>query len=251
MKKFISFSGGVESTAMCLLYGKGATAIFADTGAEHAKMYERLDYVENMLKVYHDGDFDLVRIKASSSLTGYIKKTLFFPSPLARFCTRMFKIEPIDKYLEQYPNCTLMIGLNADEADNRTGNYLKGKNINYTYPLIEDNHDRDFCYELLKSHGLEPNFPAYMERGGCKYCPFKAKKEYAAMVHFAPEEIAEVMELEEAIQDKRNKYFRIRANMPRMREFIEIEKNNLFGAEITDHYKQSEQHKSCGVFCHR
>jgi PP-loop superfamily ATP-utilizing enzyme len=28
MKRFISFSGGVESTTMCILYGKGATAIW-------------------------------------------------------------------------------------------------------------------------------------------------------------------------------------------------------------------------------
>jgi hypothetical protein len=34
MKKFISLSAGVESTTMCLLYGKGATAIFSDAGDE-------------------------------------------------------------------------------------------------------------------------------------------------------------------------------------------------------------------------
>lgn len=37
MKKhrYIAFSGGVESTTMCLLYGKGATAIFSDTVSKH------------------------------------------------------------------------------------------------------------------------------------------------------------------------------------------------------------------------
>ena len=62
MKKFISFSGGVESTTMCLLYGKGATAIWCDTGAEHKEMYNRIDKVEKYLKEYHKGDFSLVRI---------------------------------------------------------------------------------------------------------------------------------------------------------------------------------------------
>jgi len=37
MKRFIAFSGGVESTAMCLLYGKGATAVFTDTGNKHPR----------------------------------------------------------------------------------------------------------------------------------------------------------------------------------------------------------------------
>ena len=110
MKRFISFSGGVESTAMCLLYGKGATAIFCDTGSEHKKMYERLNYVENMIKTFHCGDFELVRIKPSKvykgvkydSLTEYIKAAKYFPSGQRRFCTADFKIKPIDDFLKQF-----------------------------------------------------------------------------------------------------------------------------------------------------
>ena len=49
-KRFISFSGGVESTTMCILFGKGAKAIWCDTGAEHEEMYERIDFVEAKLK---------------------------------------------------------------------------------------------------------------------------------------------------------------------------------------------------------
>lgn len=258
MKRFISFSGGVESTAMCLLYGKGATAIFCDTGSEHSQMYKRLDYVENMLKVYHNGDFELVRIKPSktykgeeyNSLTDYIKATNYFPSARRRFCTADFKIKPIDTFLAQYDAVELLIGLNADETD-RKGNHLNGKNITYRYPLIEDGYDRDFCLDLLETYNLHPNFPAYMSRGGCKFCFFKSKKEYRAMVHLAPEEIQEVAELEESIQDKRNKYFRIKKNMPKMSQFIELEKNNIFG-DNSDYYEtENDDSPSCGVFCHR
>jgi 3'-phosphoadenosine 5'-phosphosulfate sulfotransferase (PAPS reductase)/FAD synthetase len=258
MQKYISFSGGVESTAMCLLYGKGATAIFADTGAEHKKMYERLDYIEQMLKVYHNGDFEVIRIKANvkskgiyvDSLTDYIKRMNYFPSPRFRFCTGKFKIEPIDNFLSDKGEVQLMIGLNYDEKDSRVGNYLKGKNIEYKYPLVDDKHDRDYCQDLLEHYGLEPNFPAYMERGGCKYCPFKSKKEYRAMVHLAIDEIEEVSDLEESIQDNRNKFFRIKSDMPSIRNFIDIEKHNLFGNQ-SKFYTNSDEHKSCGVFCHR
>lgn len=258
MKTFISFSGGVESTAMCLLYGKGATAIFCDTGAEHKKMYERLDYVENMLKVYHNGDFELVRIKPSriykgveyNSLEDFIKASNYFPSAQRRFCTADFKIKPIDNYLSQFDNVELLIGLNTDEKD-RKGNHLKGENITYRYPLIEDDYDRDFCLELLKSYNLHPNFPPYMARGGCKFCFFKSKKEYRAMVHLAPNEIEEVAELEEAIQDKRGNFYRIKRDMPKIREFIEIEKNNIFGDNSIYYDVDTERSPSCGVFCHR
>ena len=70
MKRFISFSGGVESTTMCILYGKGATAIWCDTGAEHDEMYERIDYCEKRLKEIHNGDFELIRLKASVMVKG-------------------------------------------------------------------------------------------------------------------------------------------------------------------------------------
>jgi hypothetical protein len=43
---------------MCLLYGKGATAIFCDTGDEHKELYERLDFLENAFKEIND-DRDL------------------------------------------------------------------------------------------------------------------------------------------------------------------------------------------------
>ena len=47
MNKFIAFSGGVESSTMCVLFGDNADAIFADTGFEHELIYKRIDLVEN------------------------------------------------------------------------------------------------------------------------------------------------------------------------------------------------------------
>lgn len=258
--KYIAFSGGVESTTMCLLYGKGATAIFTDTGAEHEVMYERIDYIENMLKEIHDGDFELLKIRASvkipkqdkrvDNLLDYIFEAKFLPGRRERFCTRLFKIEAMDKFLQDKGACELMIGLNHDEAESRDGNLAKLENVRYTYPLVEDKITRYQCLEKLKMYGLEPNFPAYMSRGGCICCPFKRKKEYAAMVHLAPDEIDIVAKIEKAVQDKRGKFFRIRDNMPDMRTFIQTEKQNLFG-DLTKFYVNDEDIYSCGVFCHR
>jgi hypothetical protein len=258
MNKFISFSGGVESTAMCLLYGKGATAIFCDTGSEHKEMYKRLDYVEQMLKEYHEGDFEMVRIKPTkkykgkeyNSLTNFILAANYFPSARRRFCTVDFKIKPIDDYLSKFESVELFIGLNADEKD-RTGNHLKGKNITYRYPLIEDDFDRQYCLDLLEIYNLHPNFPPYMNRGGCKFCFFKSKKEYRAMVHLAPDEIKEVAEIENSIQDNRGKFFRIKNDMPKIEDFIKIEENNLFGNNSRYYENDDDKSPSCGVFCHR
>lgn len=262
MKKYISFSGGVESTTMCILWGGEATPIFCDTGSEHAEMYKRIDFVEQRLKKLHGNDFKVLRIKANvnsqkynrsfSSLTDYVKTFKYLPSQLSRFCTRLFKIEPIDKFLSSQGNCELMIGLNVDEEDSREGNKELQDNVNYTYPLVDKELSREDCIDILTTYGLNPEFPPYMDRGGCMFCPFKSKKEYAAMVHFAPEEAYQIAEIEETIQDARGKHYRIRQNMPRFRDFISIEQNNIFGKEaIKQCYKKTDKRKSCGIFCHR
>ena len=256
MDKYIAFSGGVESRTMALLYGKGATAIFTDTGSEHEALYAKLDEVEKRLIEIHDGDFRLIRIRASvdclgekvDSVEGYALKSAFLPGKRERWCTRLFKIEPMDLFLADKGGCTLMIGLNADEE--REGNFGLLSNVNYSCPLQDDGLTRDACINLLRANKIEPNFPAYMQRGGCFFCPFKSKKEFAAMVHLVPNEIEKVRILEENVQDKRNKYFRIRQNMPKMAEFIAIEKNNLFG-DLSEFYTDSDEQYSCGVFCHR
>ena len=257
MKRFIAFSGGVESTAMCLLYGKGATAVFTDTGSEHAEMYRRIDYAENVLTEIHGGDFRLIRLRASvkakgetvGTLTEYVDRMRFFPSGGDRYCTRIFKIAPLDAFLKSHGEAELLIGLNADETD-REGNYGLLANVQYKYPLQDDGYTRQDCIEILEKHSLKPDFPAYMRRGGCIFCPFKSRKEYAAMVHLAFAEIDLVRVLEEKAQDVRGKYYRIRQNMPALRDFIEIEKNNLFG-DLAPYYDAGEEQYSCGVFCHR
>lgn len=257
MKKFIAFSGGVESTTMALLYGKGATAVFTDTGSEHAEMYRRIDHVEKVLMQHHNGNFKLIRLRASvtakgekvESLTGYVIRMRFFPSGGDRYCTRLFKIAPLDAYLKSQGECKLLIGLNADETD-REGNYGLLANVHYKYPLMEAGYTRQDCVDILTQNGLMPDFPAYMRRGGCIFCPFKSKKEYKAMVHLSPDEINLVAELEKSCQDVRGKYYRIKQDMPPMAEFIQNEKNNLFG-DLAPYYDAGDEQFSCGVFCHR
>ena len=251
-KKFIAFSGGVESTTMCVLFGKSANAIFADTGYEHKEIYERIDLVENWCRKFHRPDFKIHRIrnKEHDSLISYIEKAKFYPNFQARYCTRMFKIEPIDEFLEQYKNegCELMIGLNADEIDQRTGNHGNKPFVEYSYPLADNNISRAGCIEILKKVDLYPNFPVYMKRGGCVGCYYKSKNEYIAMALLAPDEFSIVEELEKRIQDKRKEFFSILqgTTMQQIRERAEM---SLFKPE--EMYAAINTSTKCGVFCNR
>jgi hypothetical protein len=257
MKRFLAFSGGVESTTMAILYGKDATPIFTDTGYEHDLMYERIDMVENALKIIHGDEFHIVRIKAKNvqgtgtdTLPEYIKHRLFYPNPNARFCTRLFKIEPMDDFLRGEGECELSIGLNFDEADEREGNYGLCENVKYRYPLVEDGKTRNDCESILIKFGLLPNFPSYMIRGGCKGCFFKRKSEYAAMAVMAPKEANEVADIEEFIQDKRKTYYHIHDQIPNLRKFISNMQSVIPMFPIEEIYR-SGIGQGCGVFCHR
>lgn len=241
---FIAFSGGVESTCMTLMFHKVATPVFTDTGWEHDELYKWIEVVEQRLGV------NVIRVKADQTLPEYIEKQKFYPSGMQRFCTRMFKIEPMDKFLSDKTPCEIMIGLNADETD-RTGNHGLCEGVKYSYPLIDLNISRSTAIALLKEHNLLPKFPAYMKRGGCVGCFWKSKREYALMAIESPAEADSVAKLEESIQDERGKFYSVRDGIPSMRRFIEAERAQMridFGPEYDD---MGEIPTSCGVFCRR
>jgi hypothetical protein len=264
MKTFISFSGGVESTTMCILYGKGATAIWCDTGWEHKEMYKRMDKVEQKLKEIHEGDFTLLRIKPSVYVKGrrvrklqsYIVRQKFMPSKMARYCTKYFKIIPIDNFLKQQGQCELLIGMNADEQPgaDRTGNFMKCKNVQYRYPLHEDGKTREDCEDILHEYGLHPEFPIYMQRGGCEGCIFKQEAEYKALYFFDRKTFEKNRTLEESVQDKRKKFFTISMTGKSFREIAEeceTEVRNWGLQTVLNMYKKIKPSQSCGAFCHR
>lgn len=265
MKRFIAFSGGVESTAMCLLYGKGATAIFADTGAEPDAMYKRIDYAEKVLKDIHGGDFTLIRLKAKvnvkgdevNSLVDYIRGYKYFPSMVNRFCTRLFKIKPIDDFLIEQGECELLIGFNADEepGKDRTGSFMSAKNVHYKYPLFEEKITRTECEEILLENNLNLDWPFYMQRGGCFMCFYKGISELKAMYFFGREQFDKIRELEEGIRDARKRPYMAMLGtgktLAQIAKECEQEVATWGLEEVLAMYKKGKSSSACGAFCHR
>jgi 3'-phosphoadenosine 5'-phosphosulfate sulfotransferase (PAPS reductase)/FAD synthetase len=254
MNKFISFSGGVESSTMCVLFGNTADAIFADTGFEHQLIYDRIDLIETFCKNFHRPDFKIHRIKSKhGTLPEQILKYKLYPSFTSRFCTREFKIDPIDNFLKQYENegCELMIGLNYDEQDRIDKQHGNKPHINYSYPLAENKLNRGACIEILKKVKLYPNFPPYMKRGGCIGCFYKSKKEYEAMALLNPLEFKIVEDLENKLQlsfTVRDKFYTIKENIT-MKQIREYALQSLFNPDEV--YATINDATPCGVFCNR
>ncbi len=255
MKRFISFSGGVESTTMCILFGNKADAIFADTGFEHKEIYDRIELVENWVKDFHRQDFKIHKVKNEKygTLPEYIKTSHFYPNFQSRFCTRMFKIEPIDNFLKQFKDegAEIMIGLNADEVGQRTGAHGLLPFVKYSYPLADNGLTRAACISILKRVNLYPEFPPYMKRGGCIGCYYKSDKEYLAMASLNPCEFKIVQDIEEELNEYfniRKKFFSIRPTK-RMRDIKEEALTSLFNPEEV--YATINDVTQCGVFCNR
>ena len=263
MKSFISFSGGVESTTLCLLFGHRAQAIFADTGAEHKEMYERLDYVETQMRKIHP-DFHILRVKAHKpdgkdvdNLTDYIIDAGVFPNQVMRFCTKYFKIKPIENYLKPHLPCSMMIGLNYGE-EVREGNNGSLKGCTIEYPLQDLKITRQACIDLLMKYDLEPKLPVYMKRGGCIYCPYKGRKEYIAMCHLDPETMERLALLEEQVNKrerngkKRKKFWAAANAVPEgFRKLMEKEEDSMFNADEMYGHEPTAINTSCGLYCNR
>ncbi len=252
--QFVAFSGGIDSTALALML-PDATPVFTDTGDEFDEL---LAHVEKFERVTGRA---IVRIQGRvvdeqlipQTLPEYVQEAKFLPNHGARFCTRMFKIEPMNWWLKQRLPAELCIGLRADEpADERVGNLTQLDGLGIRYPLREAGWTRTDCIRMCLTHDLLPRNPVYMARGGCKGCFYKRKAEVKAMVQLVPHVVDELQAREEAVQDERGRYFHMFPNAGASIADIRAQPA-LF--DLSEVYRaagdSSDKGEACGLFCHR
>jgi len=181
MKQYLSFGGGVNSTALLLLltdHGEEFETIFVNHGGDYPETYAYVDYLR-------DQGFEITEIipdvEGYHTIYDYSMKCRILPSFRFRWCTDKFKVRPMLKYI-QTP-CVEYIGFDYDEQKRTTS--LDGKKqynnkeskeklpaITYRYPLIDAEMNRDDCINLIKDHGLK-----VPQKSGCWFCPFMHKLE--------------------------------------------------------------------------
>lgn len=237
----ISVSGGKDSTALLLLaleQNANPRAVFADTGHEHPKTYEYLDYLQTKTGVQIQRvkpDFakriekkreyilanweadgidpaDVQKAAACMVPTGIPMLDLCiwkgrFPSTKARFCTDELKRFPIDTQV-MLPLISADFdvwswqGVRADESPKRAllpMNDFVDPGVTAYRPLLHWTADQVF--DMHRKHGVEPN-PLYklgMNRVGCMPCIMCRKNELATIAKRFPEVIERIAKWEQIV----------------------------------------------------
>ena len=191
-KNYLSFGGGVNSVALMLWlieHDIEFEAVFADHGGDYPETYE---YVDMLLAK----GYEITVLKTSKKARGkelclydYCYEYRMTPGIRFRWCTSIFKVQPLIEY--QKRPCFVLLGISAEE---RRRSYKRADYSNGAvrdYPLIQHNIDRNECKRIIERHGL-PVPP----KSGCFFCPFQKASEIRALYHRCDDLFDKALELE-------------------------------------------------------
>lgn len=186
MRNYISFGGGVNSTALLLLLhdeGVEFEAVYVDHGCDWP---ETRDYVGMLSQKY---PITVLRpnVEGFDNLYDYFWHYQFVPSIHNRLCTDKFKVRVLNKYF-QAP-CFVNIGIDAGES--HRAKISSNKGIEKRYPLIERDIDREGCIEIIQRHELPVPI-----KSGCWFCPFQRKNQWELLRRIHPDLWCKTVQLE-------------------------------------------------------
>ncbi len=228
--RVISLGAGVQSTTMALMAAHGEIgpmpdcAIFADTGAEPAGVYEHLRWMMsgNVLPfpvhVVSAGNIadDLKRGMTTVGSQGRFAGAPFFIKRMKsngvsyelsmgrRQCTRHYKVDVLQqeqrRLLGYAPRTRIpansievWIGISLDEAI-RARPARQAWQIN-RHPLLELRITRKQCLEWLENKGYP--LPA---KSACTFCPFRDDKGWRDMKENDPVSFAHAVEVDDLVR---------------------------------------------------
>jgi 3'-phosphoadenosine 5'-phosphosulfate sulfotransferase (PAPS reductase)/FAD synthetase len=203
-RHIVSLSGGKDSTALALYLRDTyphlrAEYVFCDTGAELPETYEYLDRLEALLgsPIVRLSALDDLGVRQKTGRTAfdiYLREVYggFLPNPRSRWCTRVLKIQPFERYVGE-SKAFSYIGIRADE--NRQG-YVgrtppvlsQQPNILPVYPLREAGFTLADVNRILERSGLGlPQYYAWRSRSGCYFCFYQQAGEWQRLSKVHPD----------------------------------------------------------------
>ncbi len=218
----ISLGAGVQSSAMALMAAHGEItpmpdlAIFADTQAEPAHVYQWLDWLEGQLPfpVHRVSHGNLLRAVLTGNDGQRFAPPPFYTSTpdglreglLRRQCTREYKIQPIQKKLrelagykprQRMPENTVVqwIGISLDEIQRMKD--APERWCSNRWPLIEKRMTRLHCLEWMRDHG----YNELPQKSACTFCPYHDDATWQQMKTRDPSSFAQAVAVDRAIRE--------------------------------------------------
>jgi len=218
--RVLSLGAGVQSTAVALMAARGEIeppdcAIFADTGAEPAAVYQHLDWLEAQLP------YPVHRVQArwgplgDAVLASYAadkrgaSPPFFTKNPdgmLPRHCSVEAKVRPINAKIREMLGVApgrrvpagvtveVWLGISIDEAHRmKPSENAWMKNC---WPLIDAGMSRANCLSWLSQR----QYPI-PGKSACVWCPYHSDEMWRAMKADQPEDFAAAVAFDAAIRD--------------------------------------------------
>lgn len=204
VRHILSLSGGKDSTALAIFMRDHHPEIemeyvFCDTDKELAETYEYLAKLEAFLGK------KIERLRDERGFDHWLKVYGgYLPSSRMRWCTKVLKIKPFEKYVGDDP-VKMYIGIRADE--NRGGYVTSKPNIEPVYPFREAGIDLAGVHKLLEDSGI--GFPAYYSwrtRSGCFFCFYQRKNEWVGLKENHPDLFEEAKKYEKIDPESGERY---------------------------------------------
>ena len=196
VRHILGLSGGKDSTALAIYMRDRVPEMeyfFCDTGAELPETYEYLAKLEVYLGK------KIVRLSSDRTFDHWLKVyrgTL--PSPQMRWCTKVLKIEPLEKWIGN-DKAISYVGLRADEAS-RKGYMSTKQNMMSVFPFIDDGLELRDVENLLIESGLgKPSYYEWRSRSGCYFCFYQRKQEWVGLFENHPDLFRNAIDYEDKV----------------------------------------------------
>ncbi|GGO38488.1 phosphoadenosine phosphosulfate reductase [Deinococcus humi] len=164
--------------------------IFCDTGEELPETYEYLDRLEAYLGK------PIVRLNPDRPFSHYLELYRgVLPDSRTRWCTRMLKIKPFEKYVGN-AEAISYIAIRADET-HRKGYISTKPNLHAVYPFIDAGIVKADVFQILDESGMgAPEYYEWRSRSGCYFCFFQQRREWVGLKERHPDLYDQAKEFE-------------------------------------------------------
>ena len=204
----LSYGGGKQSVAMCVLASEGILPkpdyiVIADTSREARSTWDYLrDYMQPYL-AQHDLHVDVVSHDLSTVDLYGKNGDLLLPAytergKLPTFCSTEWKARVVKRWLRArgVERCYMWIGFSMDEADRVKHSKDDEGWCRRTYPLLDLMLSRSDCDTIIARAGLP--LPV---KSACHMCPHRTNEEWRFIRDNYPDQWREAIAVDEEVRE--------------------------------------------------